>query len=125
MSFKTPRVLATGMGAARSGTHHWWQMRVSSFALIPLTILAVPPFARALGGEHANVVATYQDPFNAIVAILFVAVMFHHLMQGLQVVIEDYVHDKLWRTALLLGNTMMCAAFGFAGVFAILKLAFS
>lgn len=125
MSFKTPKGLAQGLGAAGSGTHHWWTTRVSSVALIPLTILAVIPFARALGADHATVLATYANPFNAIVAILFLAVTFHHLMQGLQVVIEDYVHHKGWRTALLLGNQMACAAFGFAGVFAVLKIAFS
>ena len=46
-------------------------------------------------------------------------------VKGLQVVIEDYVHHKGWRTGLLLGNQMLCAAFGFAGVFAVLKIAFS
>ena len=36
----------------------------------------------------------YGHPFNAVVAILFLAVGFRHLQQGIQVVIEDYVHDK-------------------------------
>lgn len=125
MSFKTPKGLAAGLGSAGTGTHHWWQHRVSSVALIPLTALAVFPFAGALGEGHAEVLATYANPFNAIVAVLFLAVMFHHLMQGLQVVIEDYVHHKGWRTGLLLGNQMFCAAFGLAGIFAVLKIAFT
>lgn len=124
MSFKTPKGLAAGLGSAGTGTHHWWTQRISSVALVPLTIFAIFPFARALGGEHADVLATYANPLNAIVAILFLAVTFHHLMQGLQVVIEDYVHHKGWRTGLLLGNTMFCAAFGLAGIFAVLKIAF-
>jgi succinate dehydrogenase / fumarate reductase membrane anchor subunit len=125
MSFRTPKGMAAGLGSAGTGTHHWWQHRVSSVALIPLTILAIFPFANGLGASHAEVLATYSNPFNAIVAILWLAVTFHHLMQGLQVVIEDYVHHKGWRTGLLMGNTMMCAAFGLAGVFAILKIAFT
>jgi len=125
MSFKTPKVLATGLGSAKSGTHHWWSMRVSSIALIPLTVLAIIPFAGSLGTDHDDVLETYANPFNAIVAVLFLAVMFHHLMQGLQVVIEDYVHHKGWRTALLLGSAMFCAAFGFAGIFAVMKIAFA
>ena len=100
-------------------------MRVSSIALIPLTVLAIIPFAGSLGADHDDVLATYANPFNAIVAVLFLGVMFHHLMQGLQVVIEDYIHHKGWRTALLLGNGMFCAAFGFAGIFAVLKIAFT
>ena len=38
--------------------------------------------------------AVYGHPFNAVVAVLFLAVGFRHLQQGVQVVIEDYVHDK-------------------------------
>lgn len=125
MSFKTPKGLATGLGSAGTGTHHWWQHRVSSVALIPLTALAIFPFAGALGGEYDEVRAVYANPFNAIVAILFLGTMFHHLMQGLQVVIEDYVHHKGARTLMLMGNTMFCAAFGLAGIFAVLKIAFT
>jgi len=125
MNFKTPRGLATGHGASRTGTHHWWTHRVTSVALVPLTILAVIPFANLLGAEHEQVLAAYRSPFNAIVAVLWLAVAFHHLMQGLQVVIEDYVHHKGWRTALLVGNQLFCVLFGFAGVFAVLKIAFS
>ncbi|MEM7743808.1 MAG: succinate dehydrogenase, hydrophobic membrane anchor protein [Pseudomonadota bacterium] len=125
MSYRTPFTLARGLGSAGTGTHHWWQMRVSSVALVPLTILVIWPFAGALGEGREAVLAAYANPFNAIVAILFLAVTFHHLMQGLQTVIEDYVHNKGSRTALLLGNQMFCAAFGLAGVFAVLKIAFT
>ena len=98
--------------------------RVTAVALIPLTLLAVLPLAGALGKDHAEVLATYQSPWTAIFTILFIAVAFNHLRLGLQVVIEDYVHDKAIRTALLLGNTMFCVLFGFAGVFAVAKIAF-
>ena len=125
MGYRTPRGRATGLGSAGTGTHHWWVHRISSVALVPLTILAIFPFIGALGGAHADVAATYANPFHALVAILFLATAFHHLMQGLQVVIEDYVHHKGLRTALLLGNTMFCAVMGLAGVFAVLKIAFT
>ncbi|MEM9371728.1 MAG: succinate dehydrogenase, hydrophobic membrane anchor protein, partial [Pseudomonadota bacterium] len=69
--------------------------------------------------------ALYSNPFHAIVAALFIAVSCHHLMQGLQTVVEDYVHAPAWRTALLLANSMVCAVLGFAGTFAVLKIAFT
>ena len=125
MTYRTPRARVSGLGSAGHGTHHWWTQRITSVALVPLTILFVIPFAGALGGEHAEVLALYRNPFNAIVAVLFLAVSFHHLAQGVQVVIEDYVHGKGWRTALLLGNSMFCFAFGLAGIFAVLKIAFT
>lgn len=125
MSFRTARARVTGLGAAHGGTHHWWTQRLSSVALIPLAILFVVPFAGAVGAGHEAVLALYGHPFHAIVAALFLAVTFHHLAQGLQVVIEDYVHDKGWRTGLLIANSLVCAAAGFAGVFAVLKIAFT
>ncbi|HSF93409.1 MAG TPA: succinate dehydrogenase, hydrophobic membrane anchor protein [Thermohalobaculum sp.] len=125
MTYKTSRARVSGLGSARQGSHHWWVHRVTSVALLPLTVLFVVPFAGALGGSHEEVLALYSNPFHALVAILFIGVGFHHLMQGLQVVIEDYVHGKAWRTGLLIGNSMFCWAFGLAGVFAILKIAFT
>lgn len=125
MAYRTPRARVSGLGSARGGTHHWWQSRVSSVALVPLTILFVIPFARAIGLPHDEVLAIYRSPWNAVIAVLFIAVGFHHLMQGLQVVVEDYVHHPGAKTALLLGNTLFCALFGLTGIFAVLKIAFT
>jgi succinate dehydrogenase / fumarate reductase membrane anchor subunit len=125
MTDRTPRARVSGLGSAGQGTHHWWIQRISSVALIPLTVLFIVPFAGALGGEHAQVLALYANPFHALVAVLFIATAFHHLALGLQVVIEDYVHAKPWRTGLLIGNSMFCITFGLAGVFAVLKIAFA
>lgn len=125
MSFLTDRSRVQGLGSAKEGTGHWWSQRVTSVALVPLTLLFIFPFVSALGSDHASVIDTYSNPFNAIVAILFVIATFLHTQQGLQVVIEDYVHDKPIRTAALLANTLLCWAFGLTGVFAIAKIAFS
>lgn len=124
MSFKTPMGRVIGLGSAKHGTEHFWSQRVTAVALIPLTVLAIIPLADAIGDDHAEVLATYQNPWTAIFTILFIAVAFNHLRLGLQVVIEDYVHGKAARTALLLGNTMFCVLFGATGVFAVAKIAF-
>lgn len=125
MSFRTAKARVTGLGTAHGGTHHWWTHRLTSVALIPLTILFVVPFAGVLGEGYEAVRALYANPFHAVVAALMIAVTFHHLAQGLQVVVEDYVHAKGWRTGLLIANSLFCAAAGFAGVFAVLKIAFT
>jgi succinate dehydrogenase / fumarate reductase membrane anchor subunit len=125
MSYRTARSRALGLGSAKEGVGHWWSQRLSSVALIPLTLLFIFPFAQSLGAGYAAVRATYANPFHAIVAILFIGATFLHLQQGLQVVIEDYVHDKALRTAALLANTTLTWAFGLAGVFAVAKIAFT
>jgi succinate dehydrogenase / fumarate reductase membrane anchor subunit len=125
MNYKTDRARVSGLGAAGNGTHHWWSQRITAVALIPLTVLFAVPFAGALGGEHGQVLALYAHPFHAIVAVLFIAVAFRHLALGLQVVIEDYVQGKGWRTGLVVGSSMFCFTFRIAGVFAVLKIAFT
>jgi succinate dehydrogenase / fumarate reductase membrane anchor subunit len=123
MDYKTPRSRVTGLGTARDGVEHWWSQRVSAVAMIPLTLLAIVPLGRAIGGGFEAARATYADPWNAIVMILFLAVGFRHLQLGLQVVIEDYVHHKPARTAALFANTALCAVMGLTGVFGVLKIA--
>lgn len=122
--FRTPGARVAGLGSAKSGVEHWWGQRVTSIALIPLTVLALFPLARNIGEPLEVVRARLADPWSAIVLILFIAVTFQHLKQGLQVVIEDYVHAEPWRTGLLLGNVGFCWLFGLTGVFAVARISF-
>ena len=125
MSYKTDYSRARGWGSAHAGTHHFWVQRVTAIALIPLTILFVFPFAGALGSGYEAVRATYQNGWNAFIAISFLIVGFWHLNLGLQVIIDDYVHSKPLRLTLTLANIILNGAFAVAGVFAVAKIAFS
>ena len=125
MSFKTDYARVNGLGSAKEGTHHFWTQRLSAIALLVLTPLFVIPFAINLGDGYEAVQAAYANPFTAIFAALFVLTSFYHLKLGLQVVIEDYVHSKGTRTALIVGSTLLCALAAFTGLFAIAKIAFT
>jgi len=125
MSYKSDYSRAHGHGAAGEGLHHWWSQRVTSIALVPLTLLFVFPFGRTLGGGHEAFVATYSNLWHALVAVLFIIAAFAHLQQGLQTVIEDYVPNKAQRTAALLINMLLCWALGAAGVLSVATVLFS
>lgn len=124
MSFKTDFQRVAGLGSAKSGAHHWFGERLKAVALIPLTIAFLCIVAPLVGASHADVVAAFQNPIKAIAVILFFLVTFKHLEEGLQVVIEDYIHGKAALLTLLIGTKLFCWAFGLAGVFAVAKIAF-
>ena len=125
MTFRTDRAKVLGLGSAKSGADHWYGERLKSVALIPLTIIFVLIVAPLIGKDHATVVASFQNPFVSISLILFFLVTFKHLEEGLQVVIEDYVHSKGSLLLLIIFNKLFCWTFGLAAVFAILKITFA
>jgi succinate dehydrogenase / fumarate reductase, membrane anchor subunit len=121
---RTPLGRVRGFGSARSGTEHFWHQRLTAVALVPLTIAVVLVVVALLGRNHAAVVQILGSPMVAIVMLLFVLSTAYHMKLGMQVVIEDYVHDDGMKFTLLIGNLFFCIMIAFAAAFAILKLSF-
>lgn len=122
MRYLTDRKRAEGLGSARTGTEHHWQMMVSAVALAILAPLFVFTFGYALGMKYEAALAYYQRPFPAIVAILMAVVSFYHFKGGVQVLIEDYVHG-LAKKVLIIAMTCLSYAAAAVGVFAIVRVA--
>lgn len=123
MAFLTDRKRADLMGAAKTGTEHFWSMTVSSVALLILIPLFVFTFGPMLGEPYEEVVAYFSRPFPAIVAALTIAVGFMHFKGGVQTLIEDYVHG-LARKVLIIGTICLSYAAAATGLFAIARIAF-
>jgi succinate dehydrogenase / fumarate reductase membrane anchor subunit len=122
MDFSTARKRAAGLGSAKSGTHHFWSMQVSSVALVLLVPLFIFTFGRILGAPHDEVIAYYSRPFPALVAALTLVVGFMHFKNGVQVMIEDYT-GGLTRKYLIIGTTILSYAAAATGLFAIARIA--
>jgi succinate dehydrogenase / fumarate reductase membrane anchor subunit len=124
MSMRTPLGRVRGHGSARSGTGHFWWQRVTSVALIPLTIGVLVIIFSLLSRNHAAVVQILGSPLVAIVMLLFIGTTAYHMKLGMQVIIEDYVHDEVPKLLLLMGNVFFSIAVGLAASYAILKISF-
>lgn len=122
MSYLTDRKRAMGMGSAKTGTAHFWAMKVSSVGLLFLIPLFLFTFGSMLGEPHADVVAYFGRPFPAIVVALTIVVSFMHFKDGVQVLIEDYVHGIMQKVLIV---AMICLSYGAAatGLFAIARIA--
>jgi succinate dehydrogenase / fumarate reductase membrane anchor subunit len=124
MGYRTPLGRVRGLGSARSGTEHFWKLRVTSVASLPLTIFAIGVALRLIGADHAEAVSVLGHPIVAVLLGLFVITNVEHMRLGMQVIIEDYVHAELHKLALLMLNTFFCWTMGAAALFALAKLSF-
>ena len=121
---RSPLGRARGLGSARSGSHHWWVQRLTAVALIPLTIWFIFSAIKLTGATRAGVDAWLSSPFTAAMMLGLVIATFHHLQLGLQVVIEDYVHDEKVKVPAVLVMKGVCWLLAAACVVSVLKLAF-
>jgi succinate dehydrogenase / fumarate reductase, membrane anchor subunit len=124
VSMKTPLGRVRGLGAARSGTQHFWQQRLTSVAGIPLTIAFIVIVIALLGRNHAAAVQILGSPLVAIVMLLFIITTVYHMCIGMQEIIIDYVHDDLPKFLALIANTCFGVVIALASIYAILKLSF-
>jgi succinate dehydrogenase / fumarate reductase membrane anchor subunit len=120
----TPLGRVRGWGAAKSGTREFWRQRLTAVANVPLTIAFVFIVVALLGRNHAAVVQILGSPLVAIVMLLLIFSITVHMRLGMQVIIEDYVHDEGAKLVLIMANTFFCFAVGLASAFAILMLSF-
>ena len=120
----TPLARVRGLGAAKSGTGHFWRQRLTAVANVPLTIAFVLIVVALLGRNHAAVLQILGSPLVAVVMLLFIISICTHMRIGMQVVIEDYVHDEGTKLLLVMANTFFVVAVGLASAFAILMLSF-
>lgn len=122
-SLRSPLGRVRGMGSAKGGTHHWWMQRVTSMALLPLTIWLVFALARMPNATWLEATIWIGRPFNAVLLLSFLAAAFHHMAGGLQEVIEDYVRGDLAKVGALMALKGACFLLWLSATLAVLRIA--
>ena len=125
MNIVTPLNRVLGLGSAKGGVEHWWVQRVSAAALALLGLWFTFSIASLDDYAYASVVAWIQEPGTSVLLILTALTASYHSHLGVQVVIEDYVHNGGAKVILLALSTFVHAAIAIAALFAILKIALS
>ena len=123
-SIRTPLATVRGLGSAKKGTGDFVAQRLTSVALTVLTIAFIWIVVRLNGEPYQTVVATLSSPLVALIFVAAILMTVVHMRIGMQVIIEDYVHDEMPKLSLLILNWLFSWGVGLVAIFAVLKLAF-
>ena len=120
----TPLGKVRGLGSAREGGEHWIRERLTSLALLLLGSWLIASLLFLPSLDQRTLAEWLGSASGAVPMALFVITAFVHALDGLKVVVDDYVHDEGNRFAL---NTLLLFAAvggGALALFAIARLAF-
>lgn len=123
-SLRSPLGRVRGLGSAKSGTGHWWGLRVSAVAMVPLLLWFVIAVIAHLGASHEAMVAWLSSPICAGLMVLTIGVTMYHMVNGVQEVIEDYIHTEWTKIATLLAVKFAGYFVAVVSIIAVLKIAF-
>jgi succinate dehydrogenase / fumarate reductase, membrane anchor subunit len=123
-SMRTPLARAKGLGAAGHGAEHWWIHRMTAVSNVPLVISFVIIVAALSGSTYEQALAIVSHPVVALLLILAVISVTNHMRLGMQLPIEDYIHDKGWKLPVLIANNFYAVVIAVACLWAILKVSF-
>jgi succinate dehydrogenase / fumarate reductase membrane anchor subunit len=121
-SLRTPLGRVRNLGSARSGTSDFWRQRVTAVASALLTVPVIFIVLALAGRNHAATAQILGSPLVAIIFALFIIASAIHMKIGMQVIIEDYVHDEKLKLAAIIANIFFVATVTLASLYAIFKL---
>ena len=113
-----------GLGSSHHGAHHWLTHRFTAIANLVLMSWFVVSLILLGDYSYASVTGWLSQPLSAVAMMLLAANVFWHAQMGLQVLIEDYIHDSGTRFGIL--TLLNLAAVGGAVfcIFSVATLAF-
>lgn len=121
--YRTPLKNARGLGTAKTGTEHFVLQRLTATALVGLTIWFLVFVLSLVGADYAAATEAVSKPWNAVLLVGFLVAMFWHGQLGMQVVLEDYVHNSLLALALQVSVKFVAVLGAIVGIFAVARIA--
>ncbi|HEY9255298.1 MAG TPA: succinate dehydrogenase, hydrophobic membrane anchor protein [Stenotrophomonas sp.] len=121
--YRTPLKNVRGLGTAKTGTEHFVNQRLTATALVLLGVWFVVFVLSLLGADYAAATAAVAKPWNAVLLVGFLIASFWHAQIGLQVILEDYVHNNLLAVALQVSVKFIAALGAIVSVIAVARIA--
>jgi len=120
----TPLGKVRGLGPAGHGGGHWIEERFTSVVLILLSLWLVFSLMMLPTFDRETLVEWLRAPAAAVPMALFVVAVFAHALDGMKVVVDDYVHAEGNRIATQYVLKMAAIAGASLCLFALAKIAF-
>ncbi len=121
-SMRTPLGRVRNLGASHSGTGDFWRQRLTAVAMTLLIIPVLVIIMMLIGSNQAGAKLIIGSLPIAIILVLFIIASTWHMRIGMQIVIEDYIHNEKLKLASVMANNFFCIAVALASIYAILKL---
>jgi succinate dehydrogenase / fumarate reductase membrane anchor subunit len=119
---RTPLARVRSLGASHSGTSDFWRQRLTAVAMTVLIVPVIVVVLMLIGSNQAGAKQIFSSLPIAIIMLLFIVASAWHMKIGMQVVIEDYVHNEKIKLASVIANNFFCIAVALASIYAILKM---
>ena len=110
------------IGSSHSGTSDFWRQRLTAVAMTVLIVPVIVVVLMLIGSNQAGAKQIFSSLPIAIIMLLFIVASAWHMKIGMQVVIEDYVHNEKIKLASVMANNFFCIAVALASIYAILKM---
>ncbi len=94
MQYRTDTKNVKGLGTAKHGFGHWWMQRLTAVLMVPLGIWFVYSLMSMENLSADTLIMWLHNPVTAILMALWTVTVVYHAALGLQVIIEDYIHNK-------------------------------
>ena len=114
-----------GLGSAKHGGEHWLKQRLTAIGNILLTTWLVVSLLLMPNFDQGTLAQWLAQPTVAVPMILMIGNIFSHARLGLQVLIEDYVHDEGLKFGAMALLNFYVVASAVLGIFVVAKLAFT
>jgi succinate dehydrogenase / fumarate reductase membrane anchor subunit len=121
-SMRTPLARVRFLGASGSGTSDFWWQRVTAVGMLLLIVPVIVIVMMLLGRNQAGAGQILGTPVVALIVLLFIIASAWHMKIGMQVVIEDYIHDEKLKLLSIIANNFFSIAVALASIYAIMKL---
>ena len=112
-----------GLGSAHNGTHHWLLQRFTAIGSLLLVLWFVASLLMLPNLGYATVVEWIARPLPATAMALLIIATFWHARLGVQVMLEDYVHEPANKFACVAAINLAAFAGAAFGLFCIIRLA--